>query len=169
MTQSPKKLHLATQPDIVPSAIIVVMPGLLCRQAASNTHGFALPTLDCVTRSLNDFQGNACGMVMDSDILQIVDHAEMADALRRLFNRTKLHAVVHTDRIDERDRGCSSLAIAQQFILRMRLNAKRDTIRLTGAGWDRTDQPTDLLAYAFRGLGFTTLLDPGLCLPQKAA
>lgn len=169
MTRSSKSLHLAAQPDIAPSAIIVVMPGLLCRQAAAKTHGLVLPTLDSVTRSLNEFQGNACGIVMDSDILQIVDHTEMADALRRLFDRTKMHAVVHADRIDERDRGCSSLAIAQQFILRMRLNAKYDTIRLTGAGWDRTDQPTDLLAYAFRGLGFTTLLDPGLCLTQKAA
>lgn len=106
---------------------------------------------------------------MDSDILQVVDHPNMADALRHLFDRTKVHAIVHADRIDERDRGGSSLAIAQQFILSMRLNTKRDTIRLTGAGWDRTDQPTDLLAYAFRGLGFTTTLDPNLCLPQKAA
>lgn len=152
------------------SAIIVVMPGLLCRQASSGTPG-ASPhaALDCAARIMNGFHGSACGIVMDSDILQIADHPEMAEALRRLIQRTNAHAVIHADRIDERDRGCSSLAIAQQFIFKMDLNANRDTIHLIGAGWDRTDQPTDLLAYAFRGLGFMTILDPELQLPLKAA
>lgn len=168
MTKSPKKRP--RRPDARSPAIIVVMPGLLCRQATSGTYGL-MPQgmLDWVTQSLNAFHGDACGIVMDSDILQLVDFSNIADALHSLIERTRLHAVIHADRIDERDKGCSSLAIAQQFIAHMNLKPETDVIHLTGAGWDRTDQPTDLLAYAFRGLGFTTILDPELRLSQKAA
>lgn len=170
MTRSMKSLPTGNRPAAAPSVIIVVMPGLLCRQASSGTQSPAEQApLASVAQTLNAFQGNACGIVMDSDILRLVDHPEMAGALRHLMKRTSVHAVIHADRIDERNRGCSSLAIAQQFILRMGLNAGRDVIHLTGAGWDRTDQPTDLLAYAFRGLGFTTILDPELRLPLLAA
>jgi hypothetical protein len=161
-------------PDIgsaeTPSAIILVMPGRLCRQADNYEFGEASPcVIDSVGRLLNQFSGDICGIVVDSEILQLCMHPKLAASFCGLAYRSKSRAIVHADHIDERDRTRSALTIAQQIIAKAGLVAGRDTIWLTGAGWDGTDQPTDLLGYAFRGLGFCTIMDPQLHMIRRAA
>lgn len=144
------------------------MPGRLSRQASNDA--FADPAravLECLGHRLSQFRGDACGIVLDAQILQAGLPSKLATSVCNLLSRTKSHAVVYADRIDERDRTTSALAIVQQILNKTALNPERDTIFLTGSGWDETDQPTDLLGYAFRGMGFSVVLDPHMRLPGR--
>jgi hypothetical protein len=157
---------------IIPSTmtILIVMPGRLCWQVANRAFGSASHSLlDDLTHRLNRFRGERCGLIVDTDILQVGLYPKFTDALRNLMGRTKSRAVFYADYFDERDRSRSSLTIAQHLIGKIGLDAAADTIWLTGTGWDETDQPTDLLGYAFRGLGFSTVLDTRLRLLRHAA
>jgi hypothetical protein len=158
--------------NVIPSTttIVIVMPGRLCWQVANRAFGNASHCLlDDLTHRLNQFRGAHCTLVVDTDILRVGLYPKLTDALRNLMGRTKSRAVFYADYFDERDRSRSALAVAQHLIGRIALDAAADTIWLTGAGWDETDQPTDLLGYAFRGLGFSTILDTKLRLLRQAA
>jgi hypothetical protein len=157
---------------IIPTTttIVIVMPGRLCWQVANRAFGNqSHRLLDDLAHRLNQFRGERCGLIVDTDILQVGLYPNLTDALRNLMGRAKSRAVFYADSFDERDRSRSSLAVAQQLIGRIALDATADTIWLTGTGWDETDQPTDLLGYAFRGLGFSTVLDTKLRLLRQAA
>lgn len=157
---------------IIPSTttIVIVMPGRLCWQVANRAFGSASHRLlDDLTHRLNQFRGEHCCLVIDTDILQVGLYPKLTDALRNLMCRTRSRAVFYADYFDERDRSRSSLTVAQHLIGKIGLDAAADTIWLTGTGWDETDQPTDLLGYAFRGLGFSTILDTRLRLLRQAA
>lgn len=150
-----------------PNVLIVVMPGRLSRQASGDA--FAAPAtavFESLGRRLSQFSGDICGAVLDGQILQAGLPTKLATSVCNLLSRTKSHAVVYANRIDERDRTTSSLAIAQQILNKTALDPERDTILLTGSGWDETDQPTDLPGYAFRGMGFSVVLDPHMRLPE---
>lgn len=169
MTQATKLsvIHRHYEPN--PTAVILVMPGRLCRQA--DRHEFresSRNVLDELSRTLSHFDGNVCGIILDSEILQIGRHPKLAASFCNLLYRAKSRTVIYADHIDERDRNCSALAIVQQMVSRGGLDATRDTILLTGAGWDGTDHPTDLLGYAFRGMGFAVTLDPRMRLPRRS-
>lgn len=157
---------------IIPSTttVVIVMPGRLCWQVANRAFGSASQSLlDDLAHRLNRFRGERCGLIVDTDILQVGLYPKFTDALRNLMSRTKSRAVFYADYFDERDRSRSSLTVAQHLIGKIGLDAAADTISLTGTGWDETDQPTDLLGYAFRGLGFSTVLDIKLRLLRHAA
>lgn len=158
-------IHRSFEPN--PTAVILVMPGRLCRQA--DRHEFLKPSgvLDELSRTLSHFNGNVCGMILDSEVLQIGRHPKLAATLCNLLYRAKSRPIIYADHIDERDRNCSALAIVQQMVSRGGLDATQDTILLTGAGWDGTDRPTDLLGYAFRGMGFAVTLDPPYAIAAK--
>jgi hypothetical protein len=152
------------------SAVILVMPGRLCRQVDNSEFGAMTPwVIDSVGRLLSQFNGDICGIVVDSETSQLCLYPALTTSFCALADRSKSHAIVHADHIDERDRTRSALAIAKQIIAKTGLVPGRDTICLTGAGWDGTDQPTDLLCYAFRGLGFCTIMDPQLRMIRRAA
>jgi hypothetical protein len=159
-------IHRSCEPN--PTAVILVMPGRLCRQADRHEFRASSPNvLDELSRTLSHFNGNVCGIILDSEILQIGRHPKLAASFSDLLSRAKSRPVIYADHIDERDRNCSALAIVQQMVSKGGLDSGRDAILLTGAGWDGTDRPTDLLGYAFRGLGFTVTLDPRVRLPRR--
>lgn len=164
-TTSPLK-HANGYPAWDFSAIIIVMPGQIFQKKDTSVRTILTHKLrDGLTQSLNEFKGRICGVVMDMDLLQISNHPALESAFHALMTRTERHAIVCADRIDERDRTSSALTIAQSLIGKSELRPGYDTICLTGSGWDGTDRPVDLLAYAFRGLGFQTILDPNVRLP----
>lgn len=147
-------------------ALVMVFPGRLCR-AADRAFGAtdAEAARRAVAASLNGFAGRALGCVLDRDMHQLPHYPILSDALERLMRQAPAQALVPAEQIGARKMRGAAHDIARGLIRQAGLLPARDHVLLTGAWWDGTDEPIDLLQYAFAGMGFRASLDMAAMRP----
>lgn len=151
-------------------AVILVFPGRLCR-AADRAFGpdIAEAARRAVADSLAAFQGRALGCILDANMHQLPHYPALSDALERVMRQVRAQALLPAEQIGARKMRGAAHDIARSLIRKAGLLPARDHVLLTGAWWDGTDEPIDLLQYAFAGMGFRASLDMAAMRPLPPA